>query len=315
MTEFFLHGARDTVYQLTQPTQFRLFYGLGEPCDSFWLLCPWTAGQEELLQGISRFTVRKEGQLIFFGVLDEWNCSLGPEGHTLELHGRGVQALLLDNEAMSADYGVATLSDILRAYVTPYGIALEGEAHLPSVSGFSVKSGSSCWQVLYQFARYHGGVSPHFDPKGRLLLSPLPQGEARVLGEDLPIVTLLLREKRYGMLSQVQVQNRATMAVQTVKNEAFLQEGGSCSRVLTVPRNTGFQTMRYTAQFQLQQSGRGRRRLELLLAMDFVAWPGDLVELKRTDVSGRWRVLERTVSLGPRGYETRLLLGDPEAAL
>lgn len=296
---------------------FQLSYGLGTPCDSFFLRCPWTVGQEGILRSVSRMTVQKDGSRIFFGVVDEWECSFDGSGYTLELVGRGVQALLLDNEALSADYGVATVQDILRTYVTPYGISLAGPASLPPVSGFSVRSGSSCWQVLYEFARYYGGVTPRFDPQGLLVLSPFADGKVTPIGGELPIKRLVLREKRYGVLSQVQMQNNVTKAIQTVKNEAFLQEGGSCSRVLMAPRNTSYQSMRYTAQYQLAQSQGERVRVELFLAQEFVAWPGELVALNLPSFggNGRYRVLEATVSLGTEGYETRLLLGEPDRAI
>ena len=57
-----------------------------------------------------------------------------------------LQALLLDNQAEAADYGQATLAEILRRYVTPYGVGLEKAVSLPAVQGFSVASGSSCWK-------------------------------------------------------------------------------------------------------------------------------------------------------------------------
>lgn len=315
--EWILHGVGGAQYTLSQPTSFQLSYGLGTPCDSFSLRCPWTVGQEGILRGVSRVTVRRDGSGIFFGVLDEWECSFDGSGYTLELVGRGVQALLLDNEALSADYGVATLQDILRTYVTPYGISLAGQVSLPPVSGFSVRSGSSCWQVLYEFARYYGGVTPRFDPQGRLVLSAFADGKVTPIGSELPIKKLVHREKRYGVLSQVQVQNNVTKAIQTVKNEAFLQEGGSCSRVLMVPRNTSFQSMRYTAQYQLAQSQGERVRVELVVSQEFVAWPGELVALNLPSFggNGRYRVLEASIFLGAEGYETRLLLGDADKAV
>lgn len=317
MIEWILQHADGRQHAIGEPSSFRLSYGLGSPCDSFSLRATWKAGQESLLNTVSRVLVKRDGELIFFGVLDEWECCFDASGYTLELHGRGMQALLLDNEAQSADYGVATLSDILLAYVTPYGIQTVGQASLPPVSGFSVKSGSSCWQVLYQFARYYGGVAPRFDRQGRLLLSPFEDTAIRSLSCELPLTKLLLRHKRYGVLSQVQVQNSVTKAIQTVKNEAFCKEGGSCSRVLCVPRNTGYQSMRYTAQYQLVQSERERVRLEVSIAEGFVAWPGELVEVKLYGFggNGRYRVLETSVSLGAEGYETELLLGDAEKAL
>lgn len=301
-------------YRINQAISWHIGYGLGAPCDSFQLLCPWMTGQETILEQALRIRVLYEGELVFVGVVDEWEVCRGKQGQTLELNGRGMQALLLDNEALGADFGAATLDDILSRYVVPLGIQVAERGKLPFVQGFSVKAGSSCWQVLYQFARYHGGVTPRFDRKGRLLLS-LWKNEAQLCIDDhLPVKRLVLRGKRYGVLSQVQVQNRTTMALQTVRNEEFIQKGGACSRVLTVPRNTGYQSMRYTAQFQLEQSKREQKRVEVVLALPFAAWPGDVLELALSnfDGKGQYRILESRVSLGESGYETELLLGDPQ---
>lgn len=49
--------------------------------------------------------------------------------------GRGMAARLLDNEALGADYQVATVEDILRDHVAPYGIETVRGAELPPVPG------------------------------------------------------------------------------------------------------------------------------------------------------------------------------------
>lgn len=311
MTQWTLVLVDGTEYRLHSVLRWEISYGLGTPCDSVQLSCPWAAGQEGILKKATRLRAVHAGETVFWGVVDEWDCLWGAGGCTLELSGRGLQALLLDNEAESADFGVASLSDILEHYVTPFGLALSEEVELPPVQGFSARSGSSCWQVLYQFARYYGGVTPRFDQAGRLLLSPLPVGAARRLDDTLPLTSLALRYRRYGVLSQVAVLNRATMARQVVYNEDFIEKGGVCSRVMTVPRNTGQQSMRYEAQFQLEQSKRRLLTVELCAPLPFLARAGELIDLARAGFggNGQYRVLEATVSLGEEGYATRLLLG------
>ena len=142
------------------------------PCDSFALRCLWDRGLEGGLADLVGFTAWEDGQRVFQGVVDECECRFGDSGSTLTVSGRGMAALLLDNEAQAADYQTATAADILRDHVEPYGIQVAGGYRLPPVEGFSVASGSSEWQVLYDFARYHGGVAPRFDRQGRLVLSP-----------------------------------------------------------------------------------------------------------------------------------------------
>ncbi len=303
-------------YILPTALAWQLEYGLGTPCDSFQVTIPWAGGQESRLEKGVRFSASWEGETVFTGVVDECECAWSQEGSVARLTGRGLQALLLDNQAEAADYGAATLGDILQAHVTPYGIQLAEEAHLPAVGGFSIASGSSRWQVLYQFARYHGGVTPRFDRLGRLHLSPMAGG-CKDLDGALPVVSLTRRTKRYGVLSQILVRDSARLTSETVVNTEFQQQGGCASRVLLMPRNAGYQSMRYNGQFQLQRSAAELMRVELTVALPFLAWPGELVRLSQSawSGSGRYRVLESAVSMDQGGYQTRLTLGDPDAVL
>lgn len=312
MTQWTLIAVDGTEYRVQQVLSWQIAYGLGVPCDSVQLSCLWSLGQEAVLRGVSRLRAVHEGEIVFFGVLDEWICVWDANGCRLEITGRGLQALLLDNEAESADYGAASLDDVLHHYVSPFGIAVAERGNLPPVQGFSVKSGSSCWQVLHQFVRYYGGVTPRLDASGRLLLSPLSDRVVRRWEDALPVTKLVLRYQRYGVLSQVSVQNRATMERQILRNEALVAQGFSAGRVLTVPRNTERQSMRYSAQFQLEQSRQSLLRVDLLAAGAFLARPGEVVEIARSGFGGNgvYRVLEATVSLSAEGFMTQLVMGD-----
>ena len=148
---------------LPQPTAWRMEHTAGTPCDSFWMRCPWEAGSGTKPGEWSRFWAEHGGERVFTGVVDECQVEQSGNGSVLELSGRGMAALLLDNEALGQDYGTATLEDILRDHVRPYGIQAAAGAKLPPVSPFSVATGSSEWSVVYDFARYYGGVAPRFD--------------------------------------------------------------------------------------------------------------------------------------------------------
>ena len=104
---------------------------------------------------------------------------------------------------------------------------------------------------------------------------------------------------------------------QTEVNADFQARGGQCSRVILLPRNTSYQARRYNARFQLDRSAAQLRQVEVTAAMAFAAWPGDLVQLTRSGWSrnGIYRVQESRVTMGEDGYETTLVLGDPDAVL
>lgn len=296
---------------LPDVTGWRMEYACGVPCDSFELECLWDPGEAGALSEAVRFTATEDGATVFTGVVDEFTCGWDQKGGRLTLSGRGMGALLLDNEALGGDYQVATLEDIIRDHVTPYGIETAERARLPAVPGFSVAAGSSEWQVLYEFCRYYGGVTPRFDRLGRLIVAPWQAGEWLRLDGDAAVTALSWRERRYGVLSEILVRDRTSGAVQQVVNRDFARRGGQCRRVLTMPGRSSYQAMRYSGDYQLQRSAEGWRRVELELPGAFRAWPGDQVELdlKQDVCRGIWRVWESVCGLNPTGTYTRLTLG------
>ncbi|OUN23143.1 hypothetical protein B5G34_03900 [Flavonifractor sp. An82] len=285
-------------------------YGQGIPCDSFTLTCLWEPEDDMLAQAVT-FTATEGGQTVFTGVVDECERGWDEKGGFLTVSGRSMAARLLDNEALGMDYQVATWEDILRDHVTPYGVQAAPGAELSAVPGFSVALGSSEWQVVYEFCRYYGGITPRFDRLGRLVATPWEAGKRLVLGEDAAVIALTLRDQRYGVLSEILVRDRTDGRVQSVQNEDFCSRGGMSRRVLTMPGKSSYQTMRYSGEYQLAQSAQELRQLELELPGAFLAWPGDLVEVRLSQPVGRglWRVAEAVSGMDEKGTYTRLVLG------
>mgnify|MGYP003080727985 CR=1 FL=1 len=115
-----------TEYTLPTPVAWRLNYGLGTPCDSVWVKTLWSAGQESRLADGTRLRVTEKGETLFFGVIDECETQWSPAGCVAEITGRGLQALLLDNQAEAADYGQATLAEILWSWTGKSSVAAGG---------------------------------------------------------------------------------------------------------------------------------------------------------------------------------------------
>ena len=296
---------------------FTFRYGLGSPCDSFEVTCLWTPGGEEKLKDICRFRAEWDGETVFTGVVDEWRCVRDGSGSRLELAGRGMQALLLDNEALAAEYQLATGADILKNHVKPYGIeALEGWSLRPA-AGFQAAAGSSQWSVVYDFARYYNGVTPRFDRLGRLALSPWGDEKTRLLGDRTPVRRLVCGEQRYGVLSSVLVRDKARGATVTAKNETFLAAGGSCRRVMNTAGRSTNAAMARAGQFQLDKSRLEYRQCRAEIPEAFFAWPGELLEVKRTGFgwNGVYRVLESETGIDGDGVYTGLVLGDADAVI
>lgn len=303
-------------YQLPQLLEWELTYTAGIPCDSFSVVCVYDPELEEHLHKATEFTAEEDGTK-FRGVVDEYQVTWDGAGRRTEVSGRGMAARLLDNEAEAQEYNVATLDDILRGHVYPYGIQVGQRTGLPAVPGFAVSSGSSQWQVLYQFACYYGGVTPRFDKEGQLLLCGWSDETKRELDDHIPVLKLSRREKRYGVLSEILVRDKTQKQVETIQNETFLAEGGQCRRVITMPGRSTYQAMRYSGKFQIRRSEAERDRVEVTVAAPFWSWPGELVELKleRAGLYGTYRVLEAATGTGEDGAWTKLTLGTPDVLL
>ncbi len=310
----YMTDARGIRWTLPSLLSWRLDYTAGVPCDSFWLRCTWDEDNTTQPGDWVSFEAWEEGEQVFAGLVDECEVSLSGQGRLLEVSGRGMAARLLDNEALGQDYVTATQADILRDHVTPYGIKTAPGADLPPVSQFSVATGSSEWSVVYEFARYYGGVAPRFDRKGRLVLTGWSDSQERVVGDAAPVTALCCRDRRYGVLSQILVRDRWSGQIETVNNEAFLDSGGLARRVITMPERSSYQAMRYSGQFQLDKSATELHRLELTVAQPFCAWPGDLVRVQRSawDWNGLYRAVQVSVGMDEGGCWSRLELADPD---
>lgn len=305
--------------ELTLPdlSRWEFSYGTGTPCDSFYVRCLWESGQERMLSPACRFFAEWEGRRVFTGVVDDFACVCGGDGRYLELSGRGMAALLLDNEALPAQYQQATRADIVADHVAPYGIQTVGGGQLPAVSGFTVTSGVSEWSVVQEFACFYGGVVPRFDREGRLVLDGHSDGETLLVTDDTPLTGWEYREQRHGVLSQVAVRRRTAGETQWVADGAFLAEGGCARRVITVPNTTGTAAMRYTADYQIRAAKSQRVRLTVTIAGGFLAWPGQLVtvRLRGFGANGQYRVAQSEVSCGEDGLTTTLVLGEPDSMI
>lgn len=134
MTEWRLNCYDGKAYTLPNPVAWRLDYGLGSPCDSFWVKTLWSVGQEETLAAGTRMQVFHDGALCFVGVVDECEVHWSEEGCVRSFPGEACRRSCWTTRRRRADFGQATLGEILRRYVTPFGIRA-GKAGLAACGG------------------------------------------------------------------------------------------------------------------------------------------------------------------------------------
>ena len=96
------------------------------------------------------------------------------------------------------------------------------------------------------------------------------------------------------MLTEALIIDKTRGVTHSVKNEDMLRRGGQCRRVLYTPGQSTWSAMRYTGEYQIQQSKREQTTLTLTLPGSFLAFPGDRVQvnLPKPGIQGFFRVAE-----------------------
>lgn len=270
-----------------------LWHGFCSPCDSFELSFVYGPTSFETLRQAVRLHCVHEEETVFTGVVDETALSADSSGCIAVLRGRGMQALLLDNEAENAEYAGASAEFILSRHVTPFNIETANGSTMQNVKAdLSVKSGDSHWSVVRKYTEFCAGVKPRFDREGVLHLDGKRGGNQIDITSQTPMSAQSYIQDRYGVISEVTVKNRVLGTAETIANESFRAMGGSCRRVVNVPRKTSFDAMRHTGTYQLAQSAEEFRVCELTLPTLFAAFPGDMAVLRETPlgISGSFLV-------------------------
>lgn len=294
-------------YTLPVLVRWDLEYTGGVPCDSMTATCLYDPGMAEVLPKATRFTAYRDGEIMLRGVVDAYEISLSRQGLVASIEGRGMAALLLDNESEALTYERAVLAEILDHHVNPYGIAVDQKA---DVSGgrYAVASGSSQWKALQGFTHRFGGFDPYFAPEGTLVTASLwGSGEDREVHDGTPLLSLRKRESRYGVISEVLIQDKVQGIRHRVVNQGFLKAGGQRRHVLYMPRSTA-EDRRYTGEYQIEQSALEQLEIDLELPSAFAAMPGDRVglSLKRLNLNGQYDVVRSRSRMDGDGERTEL---------
>ena len=296
-------------FELPTLLQWEFSYTGSVPCDSFTLRCTYEAAMAETLRRAVRFTAKENGAVEFAGVVDETSVTCDEKGLQLELSGRGMATLLLDNEAEAVSYQRATMEEILKNHVTPYGIICSGYDAVTAAS-YRVANGSSQWKALHDFAALHGGIEPYFDKTGALELRRTHKGAGVTIDAQTSVTALAYCDRRYGVIAEALVVDKKAGVRRSVKNAAFCARGGTSRRVFYVPAKSGAQTMRCTGEYQIRKAKEGAETLRVTIAGRFSAAPGDTAVVSGTKlgISGRFRVIECKRRFGESGEASEVSL-------
>ncbi|MCI8419736.1 MAG: hypothetical protein HFF79_04405 [Oscillospiraceae bacterium] len=306
-----LTGCDGSVCQLPTLIQWEFSLTGGVPCDSMTAVCLYDDGMAQVLPKATRFLALQDGKTVLRGVVDAYEISLSERGLLVTVEGRGMAALLLDNESEAVSYERADLDTILRNHVAPYGIRTERRQAVYG-DGYVVSAGSSQWRAVRDFTHRRGGFEPCFTREGVLVAAPLwGSGRTIQVGDSTPMLSFSKREQRYGVISEVLIQDKAQGVSHLVTNDAFLAAGGCRRQVIYMPRSTA-DSRRYTGEYQIAQSALEQLVLTLELPLAFAAFPGDRVSLRlqRLGLSGTYDVTEVRCRMDGSGERTILSLGE-----
>ena len=200
-------------------------------------------------------------------------------------------------------YQWATMEEILKNHVTPYGIVCTGYDAVTAAARYRVANGSSQWKALNDFAALHGGIAPYFDKTGALEVKKNRKAARVSIDTKTPVTALSYCDKRYGVIAEALVVDSKAGVKQSVKNAAFCARGGTSRRVFYVPARSGTQAMRYTGEYQIAKSKEGAETLRVTIAGRFTAAPGDIAAVSGTKIGivGNFRVIECVRHFGESG--------------
>lgn len=277
------------------------------PCDSMRAVCLYDAAMAELLPKAVRFTAVENGETALRGVVDVYEISLSEQGLLACVEGRGMAALLLDNESEALSYGRAVLAEILENHAAPYGIQskiISGAAGY----GYAVASGSSQWKAVQGFTRRFGGFDPYFTPDGTLAAGKLwGSGKTVEINGKTPLLRLKKREQRFGVISEMLIQDKSQRISHRVLNQKFIDQGGKRRHVLYMPRSTA-ENRRYTGEYQIAQSALEQTEIEIELPFAFAVPPGGRVRLAldQLGLAGEYDVVRARSRMDGQGERTEL---------
>ena len=108
------------------------------PCDSYQVTVPYTPEMAAVLPMAAGFIGFENGKMAVRGIVDDFTVEMDAAGVTATITGRGFAARLLDNESRPVTYQDATLEEIIRRHVLPYGVTAQEIADIRAGSVYTL---------------------------------------------------------------------------------------------------------------------------------------------------------------------------------
>ena len=187
--------------KLPTPISMEILMAVDTPAHALSLKIPCIAIGE-----LTDIEVYIDGRLAFAGIVDE-QITLFSGGYKLKIHARSYSALLIDNEAIPANYHTPSLADIYSKHAKPYGIkGFLGENGVCSCD-FTVKKGVSEWEIIDSFCKSVLKINPTVTNDGFLDVRESKSDKHYSFSNTkqgaIKFCNAKVKYQRYGVVSQV----------------------------------------------------------------------------------------------------------------
>ncbi len=281
----------------------------GNGADCVTLCFRFSAGWEPILKKANRLQLAEQGTPRFYGLVDEYTVSMTKDGMLVRVYGRGMAGLMMDNQVAQRVYYYSRLSDMVKNYVTPYGIGAPQYDRNPWLLLYGVDYGETAWDAFGGFCNWALEVTPRFLPDGTLDISGR-HGQGQELNGVSPILEVERTGCRYGVYSAVRAKYLAGNYERRFDNTDFIKRGGCAVHRMTVPRRYQCRAGLKSPQQVLEASRQGESQIKVRLSAGFWAQPMDevTVNLPKLGLQGRFLVTETCNRGGMQGRSCTLTM-------
>lgn len=233
----FLINATDTqgnIIKLPNPISMQISMAADTPADSLSLTFPCIYPLGELAE----ITVGIDGSTVFSGIVDEQIMQYSG-GCTVRINARSLGALLIDNEAIPANYHTPSLADIFSIHAQPYGIKdFIGDNGVCSCD-FTVKKGVSEWEAIESFCKSVLNAAPSVTKDGFLDVrkdkSQKHYTFSNTKNGAVKFNSAKVKHQRYGVVSQVTYKlSSGSDYIYTYPNDSAISRGIRRRRLLNL---------------------------------------------------------------------------------
>ncbi len=236
----FLINAKDVsgnLIELPKPISMEINMAVDTPANALSLIVPCTSPLDELTD----ISVYIDDKLVFSGIVDEQTTEYS-NGCTVKIDARSHSALLIDNEAIPANYHTPSLADIFSKHAQPYGIKGFLGNNGVCDCDFTVKKGTSEWEIIDSFCKSVLKISPIITTDGYLDVRAEKSNKRYIFSNSrqnaLNFSYAKVKRQRYGVVSEVRYKLSANSDyIYISPNDSALSRGIRRRRLLNLSSN------------------------------------------------------------------------------